>query len=80
MPGPRIERMRSAISGSFSSATVTLVVARNRFGRSMPVRITTGCFSRSALAMSFATLRVAVAVSAIVGGSPRSWRYSPSRE
>ena len=48
-------RILSASRGTFSSASRTRVAPRKRLGRSIPVWITTGCFSRSPRVMSRAT-------------------------
>ena len=59
-----------------SSACTTGVLARNRFGRSMPVRITSGSRRpQRAARCRRATRGVAVAVRAMVGGSPSRSRY-----
>jgi len=79
-PGPSIARTRSASNGSFFLGEIDARRRENNSGRSMPVRTISGSRSPSMRTMSPATRGVAVAVSAIVGGSPMARAYSARRE
>ena len=60
----------SSRTAGLAASLPTRSTAKNRFGRSKPVRGETGSRSSRPRTMSPATRRVAVAVSAIVGGEP----------